>query len=1116
MELTRLKSFHLGAMAAIAICLCASPAGAAEPSGKDGVEFFEKKIRPVLEDSCYRCHSAKARKVKGKLMLDTWEGISKGGESGKPAFARGDPDKSLGIVAIRYTDKDGAEHDALLMPPPKDDHPRKLPDAVIKDFEEWVRIGAPYPKPSSVEPKAATPADPKRHWAFIKPTEPPLPAVKNEAAVSNGVDRLILARLEVKGLSPNPRADKRTLIRRASFDLTGLPPTPQEVADFEADRSPDAFAKVIDRLLASPRYGERWGRYWLDVARYSDTKGYVFEEERRYPYAYTYRDWVIRSFNEDLPYDQFLIQQIAADRLELRNDKRPLAAMGFLTLGRRFLNNQPDIIDDRIDVVCRGTMALTVGCARCHDHKFDPIPTADYYSLYAVFANCPDSKNPPLIGMPDDSPEARAFEAELAKQQGEVDRFLRAKFDEIAPTLRSPKSIADALMAAQFKDQPDDRIYMDGLDVNPFILGRWKAYLADAANHQEPIFAPWRAYAALRPAEFAARSAEVTDHTIAHLDPRHPVHPLVAAEFAGKPPASMRDAATRYGALIARYDKPDALPDPNEESLRKVIRGPGAPANIGITDVVHVVKRDARDRLTQLQKKVDAFKASNRAAPPRAMTLEDNVPKPQPHPIFRRGNPGNIGETVPPRFLAILSGSDRPTFQNGSGRLDLAQAIASRENPLTARVLVNRVWLHHFGAGLVRTPSDFGTRSDPPANPQLLDWLAVRFMQDGWSVKKLQRLIMLSSTYQQTSDDNPAARKVDPENTLQWRMNRQRLDFEATRDSLLAASGQIDLTLGGRAVDITVEPYSGRRSVYAFIDRQNLPGLFRSFDFASPDATSPQRFTTTVPQQSLFMMNSPFVVQQAQRLAARPEVVAANGVPARITSLYRLLFARDPFPDELGVGAQFVAGEGGTSTASVWQYGYGGYDESAHRVASFKPLPFFSGSAWHGGPHVPDAKLGWVVLGAGGGHPGNDAQHAVIRRWTAPIDGAVRIAGTLDHPSANGDGVRGRIISSRLGELASWNVHHSQAETVIENVEVKKGDTIDFVLDCRSDANYDSFMWSPLIRSLIANPVAGSASPEEWNAAAGFAGPKSGNHALGAWEKYSQILLESNEFVFVD
>ncbi len=705
------------------------------------------------------------------------------------------------------------------------------------------------------------------------------------------IDAFILSRLEDKGLKPAPPADRRTLIRRATFDLIGLPPTPEEVDAFGNDPAPDAFAKVVDRLLNDPRYGERWARHWLDVARYADTKGYVFMEERRYPYAYTYRDYVIRSLNEDKPYDRFLIEQIAADLLPLGDDKRPLAAMGFLTLGRRFLNHIPDIIDDRLDVVCRGTMAVTIGCARCHNHKFDPIPTKDYYSLYAIFNNSPDMKDPPLIGEPEHTPEYEAFQKELVKHQAEIDTFLASKYAELVPPLRSAGQIADYLLSTLL-DRIDDRAFMSGLGVNPYVAGRWKDYLRNAAAVHEPVFAAWREYAAIPMAEFAAKSADVTAK-LSKLDATHPIHPLVLKEFADSPPASLKEVAERYGKLLASHDQKEPFADADQEALRQILRADGAPANVPKADVTHLFKRDSRDHLTKLKKSLEAFNATNPAAPPRAMALEDSKTIQSQH-VFVRGNEGNYGDEVKPHFLTCLAGENPAPFTHGSGRLELAQAIASKDNPLTARVMVNRVWLHHFGFGIVRSPSDFGTRSDPPTHPELLDYMAVQFMKDNWSIKSLHRKIMLSNVYRMASDESPEASQQDPLNLLLSHFNRQRIDFEATRDAALFASGRLDTTLYGRSVDLAADPTSTRRTVYAFIDRQNLPGLFRNFDFASPDATCSRRFNTTVPQQALFMMNSPFFVESAKQVLERPGIAATGDttkdVTGKITQLYRLLF----------------------------------------------------------------------------------------------------------------------------------------------------------------------------------------------------------------------------------
>jgi hypothetical protein len=702
-----------------------------EPLPPKVVEFFESKIRPVLADRCFKCHGAD--KQKGGLRLDSKQALLRGGISG-PAVIPSKPRESLLIQALE-------QQGELKMPP--DD---KLPDEMVTHFKEWIKLGAPWPGSSA---QVAEDAAWRKHWAFQPVQQPGLPPVEHRERVQTPVDAFVLAELEKRGLTLAARADRRTLLRRASFDLTGLPPTPEDVDAFEKDTVPDAFAKVLDRLLASPRYGERWGRHWLDVARYADTKGYVFTEERRYAYAYTYRDYVIKAFNDDLPYNQFILEQLAADRLiaeDKSNGPRSLAAMGFLTLGRRFLNNQHDIIDDRIDVTTRGLLGLTVACARCHDHKFDPIPTKDYYSLYGVFASSTEPKEGPLLGEPEQTPEFVAFDTELKARENAV-------------------------------------------------------------------------------ADYKAKNK---------------------AELAGK-------------------------------------------------------NRKFRDELTALQKKVDAWKASSPAAPPRAMVLAD-LPQPREPHVLLRGNPGNLGAKVPRQFLAVLAGDKRQPFQQGSGRLELAQAIASPDNPLTARVLVNRVWLHHFGHGLVRTPSDFGLRSEPPTHPALLDYLAARFVADGWSIKKLHKLIMLSSVYQQASGTSAE----DPENRLLAHMQRHRLDFEAMRDALLFVSGQLDAKQGGPAIDMFEAKPSRRRTVYGFIDRQNLPGMLRTFDFANPDATNPQRYETTVPQQALFLMNNPFVQEQAKQLLKRPELSGLSDGVAKVRALYRIAYGRQPDARELDLGQHFL------------------------------------------------------------------------------------------------------------------------------------------------------------------------------------------------------------------
>jgi hypothetical protein len=908
-----MRTFAFGLAVGLLACHGAGVARAAEPAPptREGLDFFEAKIRPVLVKSCYECHSEAKKKIKGKLRVDDYASMLKGGESGKPSIVPGDPEKSLLIFALTYTDKDTDTHDALLMPPPKNGKARKLPDNVIEDFKKWIKMGAPYPQAHA----DAAPVNPKAHWAFVAPKEPARPDVKLTSWPRNAIDPFVLAKLEAQNLHPSNPADKRTLIRRATFDLTGLPPTDAEVRAFESDNSSNAYAKVIDRLLGSPRYGERWGRYWLDVARYSDTKGYVFEEERRYPYSYTYRDWVIKAFNDDLPYDQFLIDQIAADKVDRKGDDSSLAAEGFLTLGRRFLNNLPDIIDDRIDVLCRGTMAMTVGCARCHDHKFDPIPQKDYYALYAVFNNSPEAGDLPLLGDPEKLPGYKQFASELGRKEQGLTKYARDRYAEHLALLRSAGQISAYLVATRTAPVPDAKAGKGKAAkadaITPFMTARWKGYLDNHTSLKDPVFAAWNAYLAIPEAEFESKSADVT----AQLASVSGMNPLVREAFECDAPKSLREVADRYGKLIASCDATEAREYREEESLRNVLRSPISPTSVAYEERARVFTVQEGQRERALKREIEAFKSTDPGAPPRAMVLRDTSSR-TPQNVFLRGNPGNPGPLVKPAFLSVLSGPEDKSFENGSGRLELAQHIASKDNPLTARVMVNRIWAHHFGKALVRTPSDFGVRSDPPTHPELLDYLALRFMEGDWSIKNMHRMIMLSATYRQSSDAGESVTRSDPDNMLLSHFNRQRLDWEATRDALLFVSGRLDTKMGGRSLEVLD---TTRRTVYGFIDRQNLSGVFRAFDFASPDTTSPQRFTTTVPQQALFLMNSPFAVREAKELMKRPEIAGATEPAERVHQLYCLVYQRDPTAEELATGLNFVGAGSESKRLSAWE-----------------------------------------------------------------------------------------------------------------------------------------------------------------------------------------------------
>jgi hypothetical protein len=775
---------------------------------------------------------------------------------------------------------------------------------------------------------AAPEPNPQSHWAFQPVRSPEPPAVNGADWCRTGIDRFILSRLETKGLTPSRPASPRTLIRRLKFDLLGLPPTPEEVAAYEADTSPEAYTRLVDRLLASPHYGERWGRHWLDVARYADTKGYVFFEDTAFPWAYTYRDYVIEAFNEDLPYNQFVLEQIAADQLEAK-PRAALRGLGFLTLGGRFMNIQQDILDDRIDVVTRGLMGLTVSCARCHDHKFDPISTRDYYALYGVFASADEPTVPPLFTELPRTEAYAAFEKELKSREEKLAQFVQKKHAEVVQGARD--RVAEYLLAAhELEGKPSTDQFMiiaDGKDLNPRMLRRWRSYLVRSRRTRDPVFLAWHLYAALPAEEFAAKSKEVA---AALTQPGHhpSSNPLVTKAFVEKPPATLAEVAQRYGAVLqqvakswheASAESAKALADPAQEELRQVLYGPDAPASIPVPpqgDLDLFPDRPSQDELKKLLKAVEEWRVKGPGAPPRAMTLED-LPTPVEQRVFVRGNPSNLGEPVQRRFLELLAGPQPQPFQQGSGRLELAKAIIDPKNPLTARVLVNRVWLHHFGEGLVRTPSDFGLRSDRPSHPELLDHLASDFSAHDWSIKHLHRQILLSATYQQDSADRPDCRKIDPENMLLWRMNRRRLDFEATRDALLAVSGGFQSAVGGPSVKDPFGSGVKRRTMYALLDRLNVPGLFRTFDFPNPDTSSPRRDTAVVAPQALFLMNHPFVGECARRTLQRQELAGHTDLDARVQNLYVNLFGRPAASEEAAMARGFL---GSDPRAATWEH----------------------------------------------------------------------------------------------------------------------------------------------------------------------------------------------------
>jgi mono/diheme cytochrome c family protein len=887
--------------------------------------FFEGKIRPIFVSSCYKCHSVEQGKNKGGLVLDSRDGWMKGGDNG-PAVIPGDTAKSRILIAISYNDPD-------LQMPPKGE---KLSAQQIADLTTWVKMGAPDPRVGVGGAGKLTGLNDKAraHWAYQPVKKPAVPDVKDKSWVRTPVDSFVLAKLEQNRLTPSKPAMKETLIRRASYDLIGLPPTPEEVKAFVNDRSPNAFEKVVDRLLASPHYGERWGRFWLDTARYADTTGSdAKNEDYRFEYAWTYRDWVINSFNADLPYDQFLAQQIAADLLP-GADKNPdsLAALGFLTVGKRFINKN-DTIDERIDTVTKATMALTVSCARCHDHKFDPIPTADYYSLHGMFSSIDEPEQKPLVGRQPSPGEKADYEKKLAELEAKNREAYYTVLMEQGGEWRNKATgyiLSSFYSAGAYKDPVKKLAAVKEFDLEGSKNNGQLLLAARVERRGNPVFAPFQWFADLPADQFSQKAPEVLERIAKgdmpgrgmgfqggrregkkgylYIEPikgdtTH-VNARVMAAFKNVSASSLhniKDVAEVYGKLFASIEgQAKAYIDANRKATSDKVSGfDDATAQLietpfPIDPAPALTDEHLHDLSTSLAlgegaynkfvfNEINELTLTHPGSPGRAMIVAD-LPKPVDSPIFIRGDQAQKGKIVPRQFLEILSGPNR------------------------------QPWMHHFGQGIVPTPDDMGVQSELPSHPELLDYLAARFMDTstgpnseglGWSVKKLHKLIMLSSAYQQSSDTNVNYAKVDPGNKLLWRANLRRLDFEAIRDTLLMFTGKLDPTIGGKPVNLTDEPYSNRRSVYGYVDRGKLPELMSQFDFSDPNRANSKRTTTIVPQQALFFMNSPMSADVARKVCSRPEFVNARDDYARVRALYEVLYQRDAKPVEVELAAQF-------------------------------------------------------------------------------------------------------------------------------------------------------------------------------------------------------------------
>jgi hypothetical protein len=944
---------------------------------------FEKHIRPIFRAHCFDCHGA-VRKLEGGLDLRLVRFIEKGGETG-PAVVKGQPDESFIMQRIR----DGE------MPPGN----HRVPDDEIETLAAWIRQGAKTakPEPESIGPGLGLSDEERAYWFFqpiIRPHEPTVGAIDRSRTP---IDAFLLAEMEPRNLSFAADADKATLIRRAYMDLIGIPPTPQQVEAFAKDNNSNAWTTVIDGLLDSPHYGERWGRHWLDVAGYADSEGNLNRDDVR-PWAYKYRDWVIRAINNDLPFDQFITWQLAGDELVEQPHKNmspeqidKLVATGFLRMaadGTEHVNNEENrnrVMTDTLKIVSSSLLGMSVGCAQCHDHRYDPISQEDYYRLRATF-------EPALNWRKWTKPSGRRV---------------------------SLYTDADIAKAAEIEKQ-----------------------------------------AAARTAEKNAKQKEYMAAALATELARHDAAVRAPLEAAYR--ATGKDRTAEQKALLARY--------PSVASLH-----PG---------VLYQYNQKRADEL----KKIDGEIAAIRAKKPThefVRALAETNPDPVNAQFFYRGDYRQPQHDVAPGGLTIASPAapftipaNDETKPSTGRRLAYAKWLTGGKHPMLARVLINRFWLNHFGKTFVSTPDEFGKLGSLPTHPELLDWLAAEFMENGWSLKHLHRLIMTSTVYMQQSTRTAEANSIDGSNSLYWHFPVHRLDAEAMRDSILAISDRLDTTQFGPPAtiitddtgQIVVQGDKQRRSVYLQVRRTEPVAMLTSFDAPVMEVNCAKRDSSTVATQSLMLMNSDFILQSSKAFAARINQQAARQVDTKLTH-------------GITINVASIASKYG----SPWDYGYGfvtqAKDGAKVSPVKFTRFPFFGSSTWKGGEKIPDEKLGFSNLTAAGGHP-ETATKRPIRRWTSPVAGTIRVDGQLSRRAKNSDGVHLTVYSSRLGQVAECTVPNG-SKNYSATLQVAPGDLIDTIVDERTTHTSDSFANTFVIHLLDDNYQ----STQSWNSQTGFSGP---------------------------
>ena len=969
------KLVFLAAHAAILLCVHLA-ANAQEPT-------FERHIRPILRQHCFDCHGATDTK-EGNLDLRLVRFMKQGGDSGT-AINFENPSESLLIQRVVSGEM-----------PPGEAH---MPAEQLAILKKWVEAGAKTdrPEPEQIGPGVPITAEDRDYWAFRPIIRPAVPEIKSTESseqaerVRSPIDALLQQAMPA-GVSFSSDADRETLIRRAYFDLTGLPPSLQDMERWTKSTYTNWFGQMIDSLLESPHYGERWSRHWLDVAGYADSEGQTTADAIR-PWAWKYRDYVIRSMNSNKLFDRFIIEQLAGDELAgprngdwTAEQMELLTATGFLTMaadGTGAGDNSPEarnkVIADTIKIVSSSLLGVSVGCAQCHDHRYDPISQVDYFAMRAVFEPAFDWQQWRV-------PDARR-----------ISLYTNANREQAAAIEQEAQKIAEERAAKQ-------KLYMA------------QALDKELLKYEEPL---------------------KTELRTAYEKPE-------------------KERSEEQVMLLKKYPSVNISPGVLYQYLPQAAE--------------ELKTYDAKIAETQARKPVEEFI--------RAMTeVPDRTPETF---LFHRGDHQQPKQKVMPADLTIAADEGAlptiperdPKLKTSGRRLAYARWLTSGKHPLVARVLVNRVWLHHFGQAIVPTPSEFGKLGMPPTNTALLDWLADDFMRSGWDLKQLHRTIMKSTAWRQSAVRDESKSAIDAENASYWRKSIQRLDAEVIRDRMLVASGTLEPNMFGPPIaikaddagQIIVDGQQKRRSLYLQVRRSQPVAMLQSFDAPVMDVNCERRPVSTVATQSLIMMNGEFVWQQAELLAAR---AMREAVPLSSEQLANQPEMPEPRQPE-------------------WRYGYGEFDEPTQRVVNFTDLPHWTGTEWQGGAQRPDPAIGWVIANPNGGHTG--ARYASIRRWTSPSNSRIRIDGALQHGSPNGDGVRGRIVSDRRGLLGQWQVINNMAETKIDEFAVEAGESIDFVTDCITNENSDSFTWTTKI---VFSAAEGASQERTRDSVADFHGPLS-------------------------